>query len=957
MWAANIGRTRPGAKAFSLRATSTQALLSEFNDVFDERLPGKLPGKHHITIRSDVCPCVHACRRVPLALLPKVKEKLETMERNGIIVKRDEPTAWVNSMLVVEKKDGSIRLCIDPRELNKAIMREHYQVPTFDDVLPRLAGKKLFSIIDMKDGFWHIELDEESSKLVTFNTPFGRYSFTRLPFGISSAPEVFQKRAQQTFGDIEGVNIVFDDIIIAASSMADHDKTLRQLLERARTANVRFNRAKLQLLVQKVSYLGHLVSQEGISPDPEKVRAITNFPPPGSREDLLRFNGMATYVSRYIQNFADTTYAYRQLLKKDAPWNWAEPQQSAFAKIKQQIASAPVLSHYDPSKQLVIQTDASSKGIGSCLMQEDHPICFASRALTDCETRYAQIEKELMAIVFACERFNTYVYGRSIIVQSDHKPLEAIFKKPIASTTPRLQRMLLRLGRYQLHVKYTPGKEMHIADALSRAYMQDARSPAEEELAEDLDVAVHTVLFRMPLSNAGIKEIRAATASDPVLTKIRGFLTDGMPVNSNGLPTNLKAYRQILPELYETEGIIFKDRRMVIPASKQEELVKKLHASHMGIEKTKQLARQHYYWPGIDQDIESYVRRCSTCCQNRRRQPKQPLLPHPVPEYPWQKVGCDIFTFRGRDYLLVVDYFSKCMEIEKLKAKSAAGVMNKLQLIFSRYGVPETLVADNMPCASAEFLRFARTWNFQIVTSSPNYPQSNGQAERAIQTAKKLMKKAHESGQNIHRAFLHLRATPIANTNLSPAQLLFGRSLRTDLPSMPPTNLTTNINWREQLVRKQSMEKQHADKGSVDLPRLIPGETVRIHHGDQLILGRVLEELPEPPRSYRVISTDGYEYRRNRRDLIRTFEPTPNIIPSAFKIDPAKNKTQQRPADERPAEIAQQTANRQEEQLMGNNPEPVETSPAPQTTSEAPPPRTPPRRSTRVRKAPMRYSP
>lgn len=876
------------------------------------------------------------------------------MERNGIIVKRDEPTAWVNSMLVVEKKDGSIRLCIDPRELNRAIMREHYQVPTFDDVLPRLAGKTVFSIIDMKDGFWHVELDEESSKLVTFNTPFGRYSFTRLPFGISSAPEVFQKRAQQAFGDIDGINIVFDDIIIAASSVDEHDNILKQLLERAREANVRFNKAKLQLLVSKVGYLGHLVSQDGISPDPEKVRAITNFPKPTSREDLLRFNGMATYVSRYIRNFAEITHAYRQLLKKDAPWNWAEPQQLAFDKVKQQIAGAPVLGHYDPSKPLVIQTDASSKGLGSCLMQNDHPICFASRALTDCESRYAQIEKELLAIVFACERFNTYVYGRIVVVQSDHKPLEAIFNKPVASTTPRLQRMLLRLGRYQLQVKYTPGKEMYIADALSRAFIRDARSPAEDELAEDLDVAVHTVLFRMPMSNAGIKEIRSATASDPALTQIRRFLTEGMPTNSNGLPSDLKEYKQILSELYETEGIVFKDRRMVIPASKREEFLKKLHASHMGMEKTKQLARQHYYWPGIDRDIELFVRRCPTCSENRRRQRKQPLLPHTVPEYPWQKVGCDIFTFRGQDHLLVVDYFSKYMEVEKLKSKTAAGVINKLQTIFSRYGVPETLVADNMPCASAEFLRFAGNWNFQLITSSPNYPQSNGQAERSIQTVKKLMKKAHESGQSVARAFLHLRATPIANTNLSPAQLLFGRCIRTDLPSMPPSAQASTTNWREQLVRKQSLEKQYADRGSADLPQLSPGETVRIRQGDQLILGRVLEELPDPPRSYRVITTDGYELRRNRRDLMQTLEHTPRIVPAAVTIDtdPKADEAQPLPTEQEGMALP---ARRPVESL----PEPVQhqaradESAPPATQSPAPALR----RSTRARRAPERYSP
>lgn len=887
---------------------------------------------------------------MPLALLPKVKEKLEAMERNGIIIKRDEPTAWVNSMLVVEKKDGSIRLCIDPRELNKAIMREHHSVPTFDDVLPQLSGKKFFSIIDMKDGFWHVELDNESSKLVTFNTPFGRYSFTRLPFGISSAPEVFQKRAQQAFGDIQGVAVVFDDIIIAASSMEEHDNILRQLLERAREMNVRFNRAKLQLTVNSVVYLGHVVSDNGIAPDPNKVRAIVDFPQPKSREDLMRFNGMATYVSRYIPNFSELTFPYRQLLKRDAPWSWAEPQQEAFDKIKQLIATAPVLSYYDPNKPLTIQTDASSKGLGSCLLQDGHPISFASRALTDCETRYAQIEKELLAIVFACEKFHHYVYGRDVVVQSDHKPLESIIAKPLSSTTPRLQRMLIRLGRYRLQIKYTPGKEMHIADALSRAYLLDKTSAAEQELADDLDVMVHAILCHMPEEDSKIQEIRRATAADPALSQIMRFITEGLPTSWKTLPAEVKQYRQLFPELYSVDGVILKDRRMVIPSTQRGDLLKKIHASHMGIEKTKQLARQHYYWPGMDYDIEVWVRRCSTCNANKRKQTKQPLIQHPVPDYPWQKVGCDIFTSRGQDYLITVDYFSKFAEVTKLKRKTATAIISKLKPIFSRFGVPETVIADNVPFASTELQRFARSWNFRIITSSPNYPQSNGQAERAIQTTKKLMRKAHESGEDFDRAILHLRATPLSGTNLSPSQLLFGRGIRTDLPAMAAGPKTVNDPRRE-LLLKQATEKKYADRGSRPLQTLTPGETVRIQLGKQLVPGRVLEELKCAPRTYRVATQDGQELRRNRLHLHQTLEKTPHVQITAHQEELASAIQQENPSQST-SQLSRPTSRTLSNRIEKPQAESCDPVALPVIT-----PQPAPRRSTRLRRPPKRYSP
>lgn len=902
------------------------------------------------------------------------------MERNGIIVKRDGPTDWVSSMLIVEKKDKSIRICIDPRDLNTAIQREHFLVPTFDDILPRLSGKKLFSIIDMKDGFWHIELDDESSKLVTFNTPFGRYSFRRLPFGITSAPEVFQKRVYQAFGDIEGVSVIFDDIIIAADTVEQHDTILKQLLQRARELNVRFNKEKLQLLLSSVVYLGHRVSEKGISADEEKVRAIVQFPAPTSKEELLRFNGMVTYVSRYIPNFADISFPYRQLLKKDVPWNWAEAQQAAFDKLKCLITNAPVLSHYDQSKPLVIQTDASSKGLGSCLLQDGHPICFASRALSDCETRYAQIEKELLAIVFACEKFHMYIYGREILVQSDHRPLESLFKKTLTSTTPRLQRMLLRLTRYYLNVQYTPGKLMYIADALSRAYLPE--TDVTSELADELDVAVHAVLFNFSTANAALEEIKTATVADPILSQLIKILKEGIPLNTASFPSELKSYRAIIADLYEVDGIVCKNERIIIPSSMREKQLRKLHAGHLGIEKTKRLARQYYYWPGIEYDIEVHIRKCATCNAHRRKQTKEPIRQHPIPDNPWQKVGCDIFTSRGKDHLIVVDYFSKFIEVCKLEAKTAAAVIRALEEMFSRHGVPETVMADNVPFASREFLKFAELWNFRVVTSSPNYPQSNGQAERAIQTVKSLMIKAHETNQSVWKALLHFRSTPISGTDISPAQALFGRNIRTDLATAKSVKHNEQIQaTREQLVAKQKIERYYADKSSRSLPPLKPGDSIRFQLGEKLMQGMVLHPIEGVPRTYKIVAVDGSVYRRNRRHLVRSCEDVPHIELPGQNWFASHNSN--RNVIVNPSAVAQ---DQQQEQQPTETPEPIhppspppppppsppvpilippsDTNPSLPSVSDPVPPvpqqrvaQTPIRRSGRNRRPPQRYSP
>ena len=461
-----------------VESVSSDDVMKQYSDLFSGL--GKMPGKHHIVTDPTVRPVVQPPRRVSLSVQPKLKQTLDDLIRRGVLVKRDEPTEWVNSLMIVHKKDGTLRLCLDPKDLNAAICREHYVIPTIDDVTPQLAGKKVFSTIDMKDGFWNIELDEESSKLCTFNTPFGRYSFTRLPFGIKSAPEVFQKRMSDVFGNIPGVFVVFDDIITAACDNSEHDEILRQLFERARLNNVRFNRNKLQLRVSEVRYLGHLLTSEGIKPDPDKLSAIADMSPPTDKKGIHRLLGMLKYLSKFVPNFSDQSKPLRDLLRNDVSFVWQPEHQCTFDKLKSAIISAPILSYFDPHKPITIQTDASSTGLGSCLMQEGKPVAFGSRALSEAESRYAQIEKELLAIVFACLKFQQYIYGQDVIVQSDHKPLEAIFRKQLCTTTPRLQRMLLKLLPFNLNVVYTPGKKMFIADTLSRAYLPSMPSSTEQ---------------------------------------------------------------------------------------------------------------------------------------------------------------------------------------------------------------------------------------------------------------------------------------------------------------------------------------------------------------------------------------------------------------------------------------------------------------------------------------------
>ena len=856
-------------------SSTAENIIHEYADVFSGI--GCYPGEHHIVLDTSVKPVIHAPRRVPLSLQPKLKQKLDSLVEAGVLIEQNEPTDWVNSLLTVEKKDGSLRLCLDPKDLNKAIKREHYAIPTVDDITAQLHGKTVFTIIDMKDAFWQIKLSEQSSKLCTFNTPFGRYSFRRLPFGISSAPEVFQKWNENAFGDIPDVYVVFDDLIIAVNNDQEHDATLRRVLDRARELNIRFSKNKIQLKVDQVKYLGHILSADGIRPDPDKIKAIVDLKQPVDKKELLRFLGMLTYLSKFIPNFSDATAPLRALLRTDIPWTWSEQHVTAFSHLKQLVVTAPVLRYFDSSKPAVIQTDSSSSGIGSCLLQDGQPVAYASRALTDAETRYAQIEKELLAVVFATEKFSQYIYGRLTTIHSDHKPLESIFRKAIGATTPRLQRMLLRLLKFQLHIEYVPGKSMHLADTLSRAYLTTPLTEVEQEINDDIDVIVHTVVHNTTISDRMMNIFRDATQRDPTLSHLCQLLQQDEPVDKSKLIGELYVYNKIIPEIYEVDGILFHNHKVIVPTELRWDMVKRIHEGHLGMDKCKALGRSTLYWPGMSRDIEHVVSRCTICNAHRRQQQHETLLPHPVPEYPWQKVGCDIFTLYGKDYLLIVDYYSKFPEVCHLQNKTASHVIVKLKSVFARYGICEELIADNMPFGSAAMKKFAEDWNFVITTTSPNYPQSNGQSERAIQTVKGLLRKAEESGADPNIALLQYRNSPIAGSTFSPAQLSMNRQLRTRIPVSSKLLCTQPvIEGRKQLCNRQLKQKQWHDRSAKDLHPLNSGDVVRIRHNHQWQRGVVSSEH-STPRSYIVQTEHGAMLRRNRRDLIHTTEDLPPI--------------------------------------------------------------------------------
>ena len=554
-------------------------------------------------------------------------------------------------------------------------------------------------------------------------------------------------------------------------------------------------------------------------------------------------------------------------------------------------------------------------------MQEGKPVAYASKSLTPTETNYAQIEKEMYAAVFGCTKFHQYIYGRKVTVETDHKPLIPISKKPLHAAPPRLQRMLIQLQKYDVELICIPGKQIPVADTLSRNFMPDTY----KDLANGIEAHVHTVVSNAPVSDRKIKKIQEATQSDPQFQVLKNTILMGWPESRKDCPPTIIEYWNYRDELSVTNDLILKGEKIVVPNSLRQEILETLHTGHMGIEKCLKRARAAIFWPKLATDVSKYISNCSVCLKYHYSNPKETLEPHPVPSRPWQVVGTDLFEWENKIFIVVVDFYSHFFEVAQLHSSTSSAIIRKLKPIFARFGIQEQVLSDNGPqFSSQEFEECARQYDFNHTTSSPHYPQSNGMAEKYVQIVKRIFKKTKLDCRDPLLGILEYRTTPL-EAGYSPAQLLQGRQLRTTLPTLPRQLEPKPINHTEaklKLERAKQLEKRNYDKGSRPLPPVKVGQNVHIQNNDNSWKpGVVIGEAG--PRSF-IVSSQGGVYRRNRRHILHkagkaqlieqtdlnllqdvqitstnqcnthkehTTSPTPNITPSAKPTPKKPDKT------------------------------------------------------------------
>jgi len=827
------------------------ASSDQYKSLFDGAL-GRLPGEpHHLRVTADAVPSVMANRRVPIAVREPLRAELDRLVTDGVLVPVEEPTPWVSQLVVTTKRSGAIRVCVDPHNLNKVLQRERFSLPVLEDVLHELRDAAMFSKADLASGYWHVELDTESSLLTTFQTCYGRYRWLRLPFGTTVSSEVFQRRLLEALSGLAGVVCIADDIIIHGTDKQDHDKHLTAFLDRCMTAGIKLNRQKLEVGVDEVVFMGHRITKDGLQVDPEKVEAITNMTAPTNITELRRFIGMTNYLARFLPGLTDILQPLHNLLQHNVAFQWSSAQQEAFDKVKLSLTTAPVLQYYNPDRPLFLENDSSEYGIGSVISQDGKPVAYASRSLSDAERRYAQIEKEMLSVVFGLKKFHHYTYGRDVVVTTDHKPLVAIKAKPLSKAPRRLQQMLLTAQEYTYTLEFKPGKDIPVADALSRA---PTGSPPKGQPVNNVSLT--------GLDEDRLDRIRGATTQDSTLQGLARTILAGWPNERRDVEPDLLPYFPFRDELTIHDGVVFRGERIVVPSSLRADMKQKLHHGHLGINSCLRRARELIYWPQMSSEIRQYIETCGTCATFGTKQPAETPITTETTTLPWTKVGVDLFNWSGKEYLVTTDYYSGYFEIDYLTDTSSNTVIGKLKNQFSRHGIPQVVVSDNGPQFSAEvFRKFASQWQFRHHTSSPYHSQGNGAAEAAVKTAKRLFRKCHAAGEDPYMGLLNLRNTPDANHQLSPVQRLCGRRTRTLLP-------TTENNLKPPSLHIKHVPKERIDPGtSRDLRRLNVGDTVRI----QPAQGREWKEATVTnqthQRSFEVTTNKGQRYRRNRRHL------------------------------------------------------------------------------------------
>jgi transposase InsO family protein len=631
-------------------------------------------------------------------------------------------------------------------------------------------------------------LTPESRQVTTFTTHTGLFRYRRLLFGVNSAPEIYQNEIRKVLAGIPGVANMSDDIVVHGKNKEEHDIRLKQVFERLSNNGLTLNKDKSVFGVDEIEFLGHNLSKAGLSPGKGKIEAVQNFKQPKDASEVRSFLGLVTYLARFIPNLSSLSEPLRKLTHKAAKFDFGKSQVEAFNKLKEILASPKVLGFFDADAETKLIVDASPVGLGAVLVQIQHDvprvISYANRSLSSVERRYSQTEKEGLAIVWACERFQSYLIGKKFTLMTDHRPLLNIYSRR-SKPQARLERWVLRLQSFDFDIVYIKG-EHNIADPLSRL-LSCGGEKVEKSHLEDMAFVRFVALNATPRA-ISTKELERESELDTEISSVLECLQYDNWSNYNG-PV---VYKSIKDELCVVGKLLLRGHRIVVPQKFRPYMVTLAHEGHLGIVGTKQALRSKVFWPGMDRDVERFCKARHGCQITSRMPNPEPIRTTQLPSGPWVDIAIDYLgpLPSGECILVVIDYYSRWFEVAFMPDSkiSTQSTITELDKIFFRHGLPSSIKSDNGPqFRSLEFSKYCEHLDIKHYRVIPKWPQANGEVERQNSSLLKRIRIAyaenHDYKQEVYKYMMSYRGNVHPATGKSPAELLYGRNIRMKIPS------------------------------------------------------------------------------------------------------------------------------------------------------------------------------
>ena len=881
------------AKCWQVRsATSTlDSIVQEFDDVLGEDLketPMEGPPMR-IEIRPDAVPRqTKVARQTPLKFQKEAALTVQKLIDRDIIEKvpPGDTAEWCSPGFFVPKSDNiRVRLVTDYTYLNKWVARPIHPFPSAQDIVQSIpASARVFAKFDAVNGYFQLALEPDSRKYTTFLLPSGRYRYKRAPMGLKPSSDDWCNRSDGIIEGLEWCRKIVDDVLVWASSWDELWPRIRVILGRCRDLNITISLKKMEV-GEKIPFAGFVFSGEGIFPDPERTRAVREFPKPKNISDLRGFLGLAQQLGYFVPDLAHLTVDLKVLLKKDVAFQWLEPQERAFQETKDALTSELVVKPFDPELHTILLVDASKLyGLGFALMQpekEGHRLIqCGSCSTTPTQQRYSVSEIECLAIVWAIKKCQFYLKGlETFSVITDHKPLVGIFKQDIEEVaSERCQRLREKVTQYSFEVSWLEGKSHMIADALSRNPVWDSEKDGLEDLVQEEE----TGICRRLTVDPALEVITDAAREDKEYTDLVALVAKATPADKiKEMTKEGHLARKIVKEWHSLStaslngvDIVLKDaKRMVLPSKARPKVLDLLHSSHAGIEKTKVTARGLYYWPHMNDDIEHLVSSCKTCRTLQPTQRCMEALQIDQDIAPGTHYGIDLFSVNAQDWVTMVDRYSGYPFAKRLNKTDTTAVWAFVEDVCLEVGWPIVIRSDNGPQFRGPFSARCTEKNIIHETSSPYNPSSNGLAESSVKSVKRLIKTCIEDKKNDFKARLLEFRNVRRSDGFSPAHRFFNRAQRTSLPMLPEQLKPLSMEQIEKAkeVRFDALQRtlDIKDTKSRGLHELKVGQVVLVqdpHTGEWRDSATIIA-VRDSGRSYDIEMENGKVSARNRQFL------------------------------------------------------------------------------------------